>query len=107
MDNQHIFSDFTLLHGDCMDLLRQIEDKSVDAIFADPPYDLPQLPEIPKMVIDNQLLADGGIFIMEHSEKNSFADLPLFIMHKHYGAVNFSFFENGAVEADENDGAEQ
>ncbi len=30
--------DFTLLHGDCMDLLPQIEDKSVAAIFADPPY---------------------------------------------------------------------
>ena len=32
------YHDFTLLHGDCMDLLRQIEDKSVNAIFADPPY---------------------------------------------------------------------
>ncbi|MBR3568792.1 MAG: RsmD family RNA methyltransferase [Salinivirgaceae bacterium] len=69
-----------------------------DLIFADPPYDLPQLPEIPKMVIDNELLADGGLFIMEHSEKNNFDQMPQFYMHKHYGAVNFSFFRNSEGE---------
>ena len=31
-------SNFTLLHGDCMRLIEQIPDKSIDAIFADPPY---------------------------------------------------------------------
>lgn len=30
--------DFTILHGDCMQRLREIEDNSIDAIFADPPY---------------------------------------------------------------------
>ncbi|MBR4621749.1 MAG: site-specific DNA-methyltransferase [Salinivirgaceae bacterium] len=38
MANYHTYNNFTLLHGDCMDLLPQIEDKSIDAIFADPPY---------------------------------------------------------------------
>lgn len=31
-------SDFILLHGDSMKLIEQIPDKSIDAIFADPPY---------------------------------------------------------------------
>lgn len=31
-------SDFTLVHGDCMNLIRQFPDKSFNAIFADPPY---------------------------------------------------------------------
>ena len=31
-------NDFTLLHGDCMQRLHEIEDNSIDAIFADPPY---------------------------------------------------------------------
>ena len=35
-DNIH--SDFTLLHGDCMKLIGQLPDNSIDAIFADPPY---------------------------------------------------------------------
>lgn len=32
------YSDFTLLQGDCMERLKEIEDNSVNAIFADPPY---------------------------------------------------------------------
>ena len=31
-------SDFTILQGDCMERLMEIEDNSVDVIFADPPY---------------------------------------------------------------------
>lgn len=34
----HKYSDFTLYHGDCMELLKTIPDNSVNAIFADPPY---------------------------------------------------------------------
>lgn len=30
--------DFTILQGNCMERLREIEDNSIDAIFADPPY---------------------------------------------------------------------
>ena len=30
--------DFTILHGDCMKRLMEIDDNSIDAIFADPPY---------------------------------------------------------------------
>ena len=29
---------FSLLHGDCMELLKQLPNGSIDAIFADPPY---------------------------------------------------------------------
>ena len=32
------YPDFTLLQGDCMEKLKEIEDNSIDAIFADPPY---------------------------------------------------------------------
>ena len=31
-------STFTLHHGDCMELIGQLPDNSIDAIFADPPY---------------------------------------------------------------------
>ena len=29
-----------ILHGDCIAKLRQIDDQSVDLVFADPPYNL-------------------------------------------------------------------
>lgn len=32
------YPDFTILQGDCMERLKEIEDNSIDAIFADPPY---------------------------------------------------------------------
>jgi len=32
------YPDFTILLGDCMERLKEIEDNSIDAIFADPPY---------------------------------------------------------------------
>ena len=36
--NHSTYSDFTLLQGDCMERLKEIEDNSINAIFADPPY---------------------------------------------------------------------
>ena len=39
MQNKNVtYSDFRLLQGDCMERLKEIEDNSIDAIFADPPY---------------------------------------------------------------------
>ena len=32
------YPDFQILHGDCMERLHEIEDNSINAIFADPPY---------------------------------------------------------------------
>ena len=32
------YQDFTILQGDCMERLKEIEDNSIDTIFADPPY---------------------------------------------------------------------
>lgn len=30
--------DFSLYQGDCLNILKEIEDNSIDMIFADPPY---------------------------------------------------------------------
>ncbi len=64
-----------------------------DFIFADPPYDLPQLPSIPAKVLDEAaILRPGGLFVLEHSRANDFSSHPLFVEHRTYGSVNFSFF---------------
>jgi 16S rRNA (guanine(966)-N(2))-methyltransferase RsmD len=65
-----------------------------DMIFADPPYELKQLAEIPGLVFENQLLKPEGLFVLEHSAKTDFSNHPNFVEHRHYGNVNFSFFEN-------------
>ena len=63
-----------------------------DLVFADPPYDLPQLPDLPELVLNGTLLAPGGLFILEHPKKYSFTESPGFEQHRKYGEVNFSFF---------------
>ncbi len=37
--NPKLFTD-TIIHGDCIETLKQIPEKSIDCIFADPPYNL-------------------------------------------------------------------
>lgn len=63
-----------------------------DFIFADPPYDLPELPELPDLILRSSLLCPGGILVMEHSKKNDFSLHPAFMQKRIYGSVNFSFF---------------
>jgi 16S rRNA G966 N2-methylase RsmD len=64
-----------------------------DMIFADPPYELENLAEIPDLIFRNNLLKSDGLFVLEHSAKNTFVNHPNFVDHRNYGNVNFSFFE--------------
>lgn len=64
-----------------------------DFIFADPPYDLKNFSEIPQLILQKDLIKDGGMFILEHSKEYDFSKLPLFKEKRVYGSVNFSIFE--------------
>jgi 16S rRNA (guanine966-N2)-methyltransferase len=63
-----------------------------DIVFADPPYDLPWLKEIPDLVAGSHVMKEDGFFILEHPRDMSFGDHRLFFEHRNYGGVNFSFF---------------
>lgn len=63
-----------------------------DFIFADPPYDMPDFGEIPGRVIGSALVKEGTLFVMEHSRRYDFSQLPGFFDHRAYGSVNFSLF---------------
>lgn len=77
-----------------MDVFRYLDINSepFDFIFADPPYDLPRLKDIPALVIGKDMLKPGGTFVIEHSKEYDFADLPFFADKRIYGSVNFSIF---------------
>ena len=62
-----------------------------DIIFADPPYALGNLRDIPDAALS--LLADDGLFILEHGGDYDFSDHSRFVSHRKYGSVNFSFFK--------------
>lgn len=84
-----------LICGDVFKFIKNCHRK-FDFIFADPPYALPELPTIPDLVFEHDLLNDNGIFVFEHGEKNDFASHPNFCEHRAYGSVNFSIFRKEA-----------
>ena len=68
-----------LIRGDVFRYLHSAPKQGFDFIFADPPYALPELPDVPRIVLG-------------HSRANDFSHLPYFYQHRVYGAVNFSLF---------------
>ena len=64
-----------------------------DIIFADPPYVLKEIPELPDMVLERGLLNPEGVFVLEHGRDNDFSLHPRFVEHRTYGSVNFSLFQ--------------
>jgi len=66
--------------------------KQYDLIFADPPYELKNLADLPEAVLGKDLLQSGGWFILEHSRKHIFNQVPHFFDERRYGNVHFSFF---------------
>ena len=64
-----------------------------DIVFADPPYELPWLKDIPDLVTQSGIIKEDGFFILEHPKNMNFAGHKLFFEHRNYGGVNFSFFK--------------
>jgi 16S rRNA (guanine(966)-N(2))-methyltransferase RsmD len=64
-----------------------------DLVFADPPYDLPYINEIPDMVLGRDILKHEGILILEHPRHVDFTAHKHLLDHRNYGNVHFSFFK--------------
>ncbi len=64
-----------------------------DVIFADPPYDLKLLETLPEVIVNQELLEEGGILILEHPATYNFSNHQWYYDHRNYSKVNFSFFQ--------------
>ncbi|TVR81772.1 MAG: hypothetical protein EA409_06415 [Saprospirales bacterium] len=64
-----------------------------DYIFAGPPYPLPWLDKIPDRLFSSGLLADEGLFVLEHNPNHDFSDHSQFSVVRNYGKTLFSFFQ--------------
>ena len=63
-----------------------------DLIFADPPYDLKEAEALPALILETNLLKDGGLLIFEHGGDYNFNNQPFFEETRASGKVHFSFF---------------
>ncbi|MBR6282895.1 MAG: RsmD family RNA methyltransferase [Muribaculaceae bacterium] len=82
----------TLVKGDVFRFIATCQ-RQFDIIFADPPYDLEQLPQLPRMILESTMVKPGTLVVVEHSRANDFTALPQFFQHRVYGKVNFSLFK--------------
>ena len=64
-----------------------------DYIFAGPPYGLPTIDTIPDKIFEHQLLAEEGLFVMEHNPNHNYENHPHFVESRNYGKTIFSFFQ--------------
>lgn len=81
-----------LIRGDVFRFLKSCKQK-FGLIYADPPFALPELPSIPDLIFQYDLLSEGGIFVLEHGKQHDFSQKDHFVGHRKYGSVNYSLFK--------------
>jgi 16S rRNA (guanine(966)-N(2))-methyltransferase RsmD len=85
------FTNLQVVQSDVKQFLIRTKN-SWDLIFADPPYNMQNIPEIPDLVFDYKRLNDNGWLIIEHDRNQDFSTHIAFYEQRSYGRVNFSFF---------------
>lgn len=90
-----------VLRADVLRFLKKVP-STYDFIFADPPYALPQLGELPNLIFNDanlnakpsmSPLSHKGIFVLEHGKDHDFSNHPRLVDHRTYGSVHFSIFQ--------------
>ena len=81
-----------IVRGDVLRFIKSSAGK-FNVIFADPPYDMPEVDQLPDMIMNSELLAEDGFFILEHSSAGRFNSHPRFWQTRAYVKVNFTFFK--------------
>lgn len=84
-------TNYDLIRGDALRFIKSAQ-RQFDFIFADPPYAMKELPQLPDLVLGGGLLRAGGLMVLEHGHDHDFAQHPNFVDHRNYGSVNFSLF---------------
>lgn len=63
-----------------------------DLIFADPPFSMKEIEQLPDLILNSGLLREDGVLIIEHGQEYT-PDRTHLTDTRNYGGVNFSFFE--------------
>ncbi|UIR57584.1 RsmD family RNA methyltransferase [Sphingobacterium sp. SRCM116780] len=70
----------------------QTTKRKFDFIFADPPYDIPKLPQLAQLIFESELLNKGGLLVIEHPSTREMDPHPNLIEKRKYGYSSFSFY---------------
>ena len=83
----------TFVRADALATLRRAPSGRFDLILADPPYDLPEIPDLPGLARPH--LAPDGLFVLEHDARHAFDDAPGLVLARSYGRTVVSVFDAG------------
>lgn len=82
----------TAIRADALVFLRRLPSgRPFGLAFADPPYDLPEIPALPALVRPH--LAEDALFVLEHDTRHDFADAPGLVVARAYGQTVVSIFD--------------
>jgi len=84
------------VRGDVFRFLKSCR-QQYDLVFADPPYALKELAQLPDLVLGRGIVKADGLFVLEHGKDYDFSSHPCFMEHRAYGSVNFSLFRAAAT----------
>ncbi len=80
-----------VLNVEVRDFLK-IANREFDFIFADPPYNLPWIAEVPNLIYESKAVKPETLVVVEHPAEVDFSSHPNFSRLCKYGKVHFSFF---------------
>ncbi|MCX6270237.1 MAG: 16S rRNA (guanine(966)-N(2))-methyltransferase RsmD [Bacteroidetes bacterium] len=86
------FRQVRVIRADVFNYLKH-RGEGFDVIFADPPYDMDNIIDLPVRIMEGNWLNPEGWFIIEHSAFIGFSAYPGFFDVRKYGKVHFSFFK--------------
>ena len=82
----------SVIRGDVFKFLSACRTK-YDLIFADPPYALDRMEELPDVILSQDILKEEGWLVIEHGKDTDFTSHPRHVETRSYGSVHFSFFQ--------------
>jgi 16S rRNA (guanine966-N2)-methyltransferase len=91
-----VLDDAALVRADALAWLARTTD-TFDVVFADPPYDLARLAEIPALA--QPRLRPDGLLVLEHDVRHDFAHAPGLLDVRTYGRTVLSLFASPADDA--------
>ncbi len=90
---KYVFDQIEVVKSDVFRYLKHA-DIAYDIIFADPPYDLPNIEVIEELVFLNNFLKPDGLLIVEHHSKTVLPKNTNFSEERIYGQSSFTFYKN-------------
>ena len=78
------------VRADVLAFLRRPSRALFGLAFADPPYDAPEIPDLPALV--RPYLAPDALFALEHDTRHDFSEAPGLVLTRAYGQTVVSLF---------------